>query len=91
MISIIGPNTINPIRAPMGNCPAKLLATTASAEEQRERKNAIPISTRRGRNSPSPPFPHGNDLSRGWNRADTRAPSTRYFPTLKNSVCVWRR
>ena len=55
-------------QAPMGNCPAKLLATTASAEEQRERKNAIPISTRRGRNSPSPPFPHGNDLSRGWNR-----------------------
>jgi len=42
-ISIIGPNTRKPIIDPTGNLVAKLRATVASEDEQRDKKNAINI------------------------------------------------
>ncbi len=47
LMSIIGPNTRNPISGPAGRLPAILLATTASEDEQRDRIKASPIIRRR--------------------------------------------
>lgn len=44
-ISIIGPNTRNPIIAPIGNWLEKLRAITASDEEHRDSAKAIIIIT----------------------------------------------
>ena len=45
--SIIGPNTKNPMIAPIGNLPTKLLAIKASDVEQAENKKAMAIMTKK--------------------------------------------
>lgn len=90
LISIIGPNTRNAMTAPIGSCAEKLRPTTASLEEHSDSKNASAIIESSGSKRPLL-FVSGSFFVRLCMMAETNAPAVRYFPTVKNSVCVWRR
>lgn len=81
-MSIIGPNTRKPSRAPEQKVPDKLWAMTASDEEQSERRKESRIAAKTALRMFSFPQLFKVSIFVIWNTVEMEMPMSRYFATL---------